>query len=89
MTLDLPLKLTGRFVPGTMAAPLICRPANTPSKVTGLTPKAFDRRRRVCRPQMSGCTISRNVWSRAPVSAEGKAKLRLGWADAFPAGYGP
>src|SRR6185295_19419800 len=51
VTLVLPLKFTGWFVPATTAPPLHCSPAYTPSKVTGFVPKTFEKRRRVCRLQ--------------------------------------
>ena len=38
-----------------------CRPTKTPSNVTGLVPKALEKRSRACLPQISGSTISRNV----------------------------
>jgi hypothetical protein len=49
------------FVPATTAPALICRPADTPSIVTALAPNAFEKRRRVCRLQRSGCTINRKL----------------------------
>ena len=38
---------------------------------------------------MSGRTIMRNDWSRAPACGVGKTRLRLGCAEALPVGYGP
>jgi hypothetical protein len=74
VTLSLPAKVTGALVPLTRAGPPICRPTKTPSKVTGLVPNTLVRRSRACRPQMSGRTMSRKVWSLAPAAGAGKAK---------------
>ena len=86
MTLSWPPKRTGWFVPGITAAAPSCSPTKAPSKVTGFVPKAFESRRRAWRLQMSGRTISRNDWSRAPVAAAGKWKLWSGCADGLPIG---
>ncbi len=60
VTLSWPPKRTGWFVPGITAAAPSRSPTKAPSNVTGFVPKAFESRRRTCRLQMSGRTISRN-----------------------------
>src|SRR5712691_1359037 len=82
-------KVTGRFLPGTIAPALACRPRKTSSSVTALVPKKFEKRTRKRSPQRFGRTMSRNVWSFAPVSADGKANSRSGCATAVPEGYSP
>ena len=57
-----------------------------PSKVTGRMPSALDRRSLASFPQISGFTIMRNDWSRAPASAEGNASLMSGRAEGLPDG---
>ncbi len=86
VTLSLPAKLAGRFVPFTSAGPPICRPTWTPSKVTGLVPNTLVRRSRISRPQRPGFTMSRNVWSFAPTAGDGKANFWSGCADGLPTG---
>ena len=85
-TLAFPPKVAAVLVPGTIALPLSCSPTNAPSNVTGLVPKALERRMRASLPQTSGRTIIRNDWSRAPRSGEGKANLRSGCAVGLPTG---
>src|SRR5262249_4621700 len=58
-------------VPLTRTGPPICKPTKTSSNVTALVPNMFVNRSRACRPQISGRTMRRNVWSFAPVCADG------------------
>ena len=86
VTVFLPAKVIGRFVPGRMAAPLICSPANAVSNVTGLVPNVLEKRNRICRAQKSGRMTRRKLCSCEPVSGCGKANDRSGWAEALPTG---
>src|SRR3954452_16178339 len=79
-----PPKLTGRLVPGVMAAPLHCTPVKTASNVTGLVPNALLKRRRIRLPQSVGLMIRRKVWSFA--SGLGRANLSSGCSTALPDG---
>src|SRR5262249_50999963 len=73
-------------VPLTRTGPPICKPTKTSSNVTALVPNMFVNRSRACRPQISGRTMRRNVWSFAPVCADGKANRWSGCADGLPTG---
>ena len=59
--LGLASKVTGRLECGTSTLPLDCKASSTSSKVTGLLPKAFERRMRAWPPHMSGRTIRRKL----------------------------
>ena len=70
-------------------APPSCSPTKIPSNVTGRVPKALERRSRAWRPQRSGRTTRRKVWSFAPADGVGNAKRWSGCAEGFPMGSGP
>ena len=72
--------------PGTTAELVRCRATKRPSNVTGFTPRALEKRSRASRAQISGLTIIRNDWSRAPASADGNARCMSGCAEGLPTG---
>src|SRR3954469_17820590 len=79
-----PPKVTTVFVPATVAPEKECRPIAIRPKVTGPTPKAFERRMRIVSPQMSGFTIIRSVWLFACGRAGAtKGKAKFASAGAF------
>ena len=86
VTVFLPPKVSGRLLPATTAAPLICNPAKASSKVTGLAPKLLEKRNRILLPNRSGLMIIRKLCSWDPASGWGKAKDRSGCAEALPTG---
>ena len=52
VTLDLPLKVTFRIVPGVMFPELLCHPTVTAPKVTGWVPKRFVRKTSLVTPEV-------------------------------------
>ena len=55
----------------------------------GCAPDVLANRSRMRRPQRSGFTIRRKVWSLAPCAGEGNANFKSGCGPGMPVGYGP
>ncbi len=69
-------------VPSTTLPAYSCSARVVALKVTGTLPKTLDNRTRIVRPQRSGLTMERMVWSTAVapvVFASGKGNERSGW----------